>query len=89
MEKEEAENERFYGPASNCDEQGKLGYTLNGYYLVKGKDESLGNSIEAVLCRFKLPEESKGGKNLWNCGYKILDNDNICSIWKYQIQIIE
>ena len=64
MEKEEAEDTRFYGPASNCNELGRLGYTLNGYYLVKGKDESIRNSIEAVLCRFKLPDGSKGGKNL-------------------------
>ena len=53
---------RFYGPASNCKELGKLGYTLNGFYLVKGKGESGSNSVEAVLCQFKLPEESKGGK---------------------------
>jgi len=64
MEKEEAEDTRFYGPASNCNELGRLGYTLNGYYLVKGKDESIRISIEAVLCRFKLPEETKGGNYL-------------------------
>jgi len=64
MEKEEAAvDTRFYGPASNCNELGKLGFTLNGYYLVKGKDESISNSIEAVLCQFNLPEKSKGGKN--------------------------
>ena len=28
---------RFYGPASNCDELAKLGYTLNGYYWVDGQ----------------------------------------------------
>jgi len=62
MDKERAAvDTRFYGPASNCNELGKLGFTLNGYYLVKGKDESISNSIEAVLCRFNLPEESKGG----------------------------
>jgi len=64
MEKEKAAiDTRFYGPASNCNELGKLGFTLNGYYLVKGKDESVSNSVEAVFCRFNLPEESKGGKN--------------------------
>jgi len=64
MEKEEAAvDTRFYGPASNCNELGKLGFTLNGYYLAKGKDASISNSIEAVLCQFNLPENSKGGKN--------------------------
>jgi len=67
-DKKEKENaavdSRFYGPASNCNELGKLGYTLNGYYLVKGKGESLSNSIEAVLCQFNLPGKSKeGNKN--------------------------
>jgi len=42
MEKETAAvDTRFYGPARNCNELGKLGYALNGYYLVKGKDESI------------------------------------------------
>ena len=64
MENEkDAVDTRFYGPASNCDELGKLGFTLNGYYLVKGKGESISNSVEAVLCQFNLPKESKGGKN--------------------------
>jgi len=63
MEKEKAAVEpQFYGPASNCNELGKLGYTLNGYYLVKGKDKSVSNNIEAILCQFNLPDESKGGK---------------------------
>jgi len=30
--------------------------------LVKGKAESKSNSIEAVFCQFKLPDESKGGE---------------------------
>ena len=62
MEKAIVDITRFYGPASNCNELGKLGFTLNGYYLVKGKDESVSNSVEVVFCRFNLPEESKGGK---------------------------
>ena len=44
---------RFYGPASNCKELGKLGYTLNGYYLVNGSKTS--NQIVITFCRFKLP----------------------------------
>jgi len=31
---------QFYGPATNCDELKKIGYTLNGHYLLKSnKDE--------------------------------------------------
>ena len=62
-ENDKAAGTRFYGPPSNCNELGKLGYTLNGYYLVKGKGESLSNGIEAVLCQFKLPNDFPKGKN--------------------------
>ena len=44
--------QRFYGPPCNCSELGKLGYTLNGYYLVNGSKSS--SEIEVLLCRFKL-----------------------------------
>ncbi len=68
IENKKHANTRFYGPASNCNELGKLGYTLNGYYLVKGNGESISNSVEAVLCQFNLPMamESKRGKNETN-----------------------
>ena len=59
MEQAKGSDSRFYGPARNCEELGKIGYTLNGYYLVKGEDESNTNSVEAVLCQFELPKESK------------------------------
>lgn len=66
MEKGKADAEtRFYGPASNCHELGKLGHTLNGFYLVKGKDESISRSVEAVLCQFQVPEKSQEGKKLY------------------------
>jgi len=56
-EKNETEEENvlkpFYGPPSNCVELAKLGYTLNGYYLVNGSKSS--SSIELVLCLFQLP----------------------------------
>jgi len=42
----------FYGPPTNCSDLGKLGYTLNGYYLVNGA--KIQNQIEVVLCRFQL-----------------------------------
>ncbi len=28
--------ENFYGPPTSCNELGKLGYTLNGFYLANG-----------------------------------------------------
>jgi len=43
----------FYSPPTNCIELEKIGYTLNGYYLVNGSENS--NQVEVVLCRFKLP----------------------------------
>jgi len=49
-------NLKFYGPANNCKELGILGYTLNGFYLVNGKDQSNHSGIEVVFCRFKVPK---------------------------------
>ena len=50
----------FYGPPTNCSELQQLGYTLNGYYLVKGQaSNSLStniienNKIGVVYCQFK------------------------------------
>lgn len=56
-EKNETEEQvtvkRFYGPPCNCSELGKLGYTLNGYYLINtSKNRS---EIGIVFCRFLLP----------------------------------
>ena len=66
IDKENATDDtHFYGPATNCNELGKLGYTLNGYYLVKGNGESyIHQGIEVVFCRFQLPPNSKSSKNL-------------------------
>ena len=44
----------FYSPPANCAELEKIGYTLNGYYLVNNGSEN-SNQVEVVLCRFKLP----------------------------------
>ena len=57
-EKNDTEEEQnvpkpFYGPPGNCTDLSKLGYTLNGYYLVNGSKSS--SSIEVVLCRFQVP----------------------------------
>ena len=48
----------FFGPPGNCADLSKLGYTLNGYYLVNGSNSS--NNIEIVLCRFQLPPGVNG-----------------------------
>ena len=48
-------DKKFYGPATNCNELRQLGYTLNGYYLVKGKGEIIKSEVQVVYCRFKLP----------------------------------
>ena len=61
---------RFYGPATGCNDLGRLGYTLNGFYLVQEKENHSTNSIssnnrqiEIVECNFKhnpkLGKESK------------------------------
>jgi len=49
----------FYGPPTSCEELSKLGYTLNGYYLVKGKDNLNSFRIQAVYCQFKEPQSTK------------------------------
>ncbi len=53
----------FFGPATNCSELSKLGYTLNGFYLVKPKVSPTANTtdnivtkLDAVYCSFKQPE---------------------------------
>ena len=46
--------ERFYGPPNSCTELNKLGYTLNGYYLVNGSASS--HHIEFALCKFGATE---------------------------------
>ena len=33
-------NLKVYGPATNCKEFALLGYSLNGYHLIKKKDKS-------------------------------------------------
>lgn len=53
----EEELERFYGPATNCAELSKLGYTLNGYYLVNSgiNQPNKDRKITIVDCRFRHP----------------------------------
>jgi len=49
---------RFYGPPANCSDLKELGYTLNGFYLVKpDRGSTLDESnIKTVYCSFKQPE---------------------------------
>jgi len=56
----------FYGPPTNCKELGRIGYTLNGYYLVRSdknqpKAKSEGE-MEVVFCRFQFPPGGEDGK---------------------------
>ncbi len=63
------EKQKFYGPAYNCDDLGKLGYTLNGYYIVNSYENVTNTKREVVLCRFKqsrLGEQGKEVTSLYN-----------------------
>jgi len=54
---------RFYGPPTNCSDLARLGYTLNGYYLVKHNNtntttdksyfSSNSTATDTVCCAFK------------------------------------
>lgn len=44
---------------TNCDDIKKLGYTLNGYYLVN--DSNIDGLFSVVFCQFKLPPGAKKG----------------------------
>ena len=53
----------FDGPPTSCDDLATLGYTLNGNYLVNGKDllENL-HKVEMISCLFKKPPGIEKGK---------------------------
>ena len=72
-DKDEENNHRFYGPETGCNDLGRLGFTLNGYYLVHGRENqssngNKNNQIEVAECRFvqksKLENKSKRKKNI-------------------------
>lgn len=46
---------RFYGPPTNCSELMMLGYTLNGYYLIRNNSDV--GSIGIAYCQF-YPQQS-------------------------------
>jgi hypothetical protein len=56
---------RFYGPPSNCSDLSQLGYTLNGFYLVKSPQNNNSSTkdgkiqVEAISCKFKHSTGSK------------------------------
>jgi len=56
---------RFYGPPTGCRDLVALGYTLNGYYLVKGvkKNNSNKTEMQTVYCQFKQPQGNQLGGN--------------------------
>ena len=49
---------RFYGPPANCSDLKELGYTLNGFYLVKpDRDSTLDDeNLKTIYCFFKQRE---------------------------------
>ena len=53
---------RFYGPAKSCEELSKIGYTRNGFYLVKGVNATSDKQVEMVDCLFTNPDGVKEGK---------------------------
>ena len=53
---------QFYGPATNCKELALLGYTLNGYYLIKKKKKSNEKAkVGVVYCQFQQHQMQKHG----------------------------
>ena len=51
---------KFYDPPANCSELSQLGYTLNGFYLVKSATSTnniTNTNLEAVFCAFKQPPD--------------------------------
>lgn len=61
-EKNVTRKPQFYGPAYNCGDLEKLGYTLNGYYLVNNYENATNRKRDVVLCRFKQSRSGNQGK---------------------------
>jgi len=71
-------NSIFYGPPTNCSDLSRLGYTLNGYYLVK-TDESNNEvkNLQSIYCAFKQPGGSFNSSTLEKrIGHLKLIDDN-------------
>ena len=53
-------DQQIHSNPENCDDIGKLGYTLNGFYFVN--DNVSAGRFVVVFCQFKLPPAG-GGKS--------------------------
>jgi len=58
------QQQRFYGPPTNCSDLARLGHTLNGFYTVSATSGLVDLSyikfiskLETVYCSFKQPED--------------------------------
>jgi len=51
----------FYGPATSCEELLKIGFTRNGFYLVKSSATSNNSHVEVVDCLFNHPNGDNEG----------------------------
>jgi len=47
---------RFFGPPTNCFDLSQLGYTLNGFYMVKSANIPTETKVETIYCAFEQPE---------------------------------
>jgi len=48
---------KFYGQPTNCSDLSSIGYTLNGFYMVKPAGENVDNAkVETIFCAFEQPE---------------------------------
>lgn len=57
---------RFYGPPTNCSDLTKLGYTLNGFYVVRpiNYGSNIEAKLETIFCAFKQPEGTFNSSNV-------------------------
>lgn len=69
---------QFFGPPTNCSELSLLGYTLNGYYLVKPKNDA--TDPEIVYCAFKQPERTFNSTKLIEKRVGPLNNNSKLSV---------
>ena len=53
---------QFFGPATSCEELIKIGFTRNGFYLVKGINATSNSHVEMIDCLFTNPSGVKEGK---------------------------
>ncbi len=79
-EKEDMASTRFHGPATSCEELLKIGYTRNGFYLVKGKNATSNSHVEMVDCLFRNPNGAKEGRKFMKTNYPRPINYLYCGI---------